>query len=254
MAGPYDEAFYEDQREDSLHAGLTVLPHVLEVVPARSLIDFGCGAGSWLAAARRLGVERTVGLEGPWVTRDTLIDPGVELRTRDLAAAGSGPDEPFDLAMSLEVAEHLPSTRADSFVAEICACSRRVLFSAAVPGQGGTHHVNEQWPGYWAERFAVHGYRPLDLVRARIWNDDSLPIHYRQNIFLYVHTSEFDAVAERAGLVGRPLAFPMDAVHPALYSHRLAALELEPNLRRRILLALGIPGAFLRAVGRRLSP
>jgi SAM-dependent methyltransferase len=254
MAGPYDEAFYEHQREDSLRSGLAVLPLVLDLFEVRSLVDFGCGAGTWLAAARRLGVERTVGLEGPWVTADTLVDPGIDLRTRNLERPGAGPDERFDLAMSLEVAEHLDATRADSFVAEICACSPRVLFSAAVPGQGGAHHVNEQWPDYWASRFAAHGYRPLDVVRPRLWDDDSLPIHYRQNVFLYVHESEFDAVAAKAGLSDRPLVFPMGAVHPELFTHRTASLALEPNLRRRVSIALGIPGAFLRALGRRLSP
>ena len=252
MQDHYDQAFYEHQREESLKSGLAILPHILELFPVSSLVDFGCGMGTWLAAARRLGVERTVGVEGEWVTQDRLLDPEVELLTRNLETSPEV-DGRFDLAMSLEVAEHLSPERADSFVNDLCSRSSRVFFSAAVPGQGGAHHVNEQWPDWWAGLFASRGYRPIDVIRPRVWSDDSLPIHYRQNAFLYIHDSEFNTVARKAGRENEPLAFPMNAVHPALYRRNTDALDREPNIRRRLQLTLGLPGALLRAAGRRLG-
>ena len=65
----------------------------------------------------------------------------------------------FDLVNCLEVAEHLDASRADSFVDDLCALGDVVVFSAAIPGQGGTHHVNEQFQSYWQERFRRNGSR-----------------------------------------------------------------------------------------------
>ena len=55
-------------------------------------------------------------------------------------------DRRFDLALSLEVAEHLPPECGSEFVQTLTDLSSVILFSAAIPFQGGTDHLNEQWP------------------------------------------------------------------------------------------------------------
>jgi SAM-dependent methyltransferase len=252
MKQHYDEAFYAHQSERSLESGLKVLPLVLELFPVRSLIDLGCGVGTWLAAAKRLGVERAVGVEGSWVTPEQLVDPTVELVTHNLEHPQPVTDT-FDLAMSLEVAEHLSPSRAPSFVDDLCGRASRVLFSAAVPGQGGAHHVNEQWQSWWVKQFAARGYKPLDAVRPGIWSDPSIPIHYRQNVLLYVREDEHAAVARTAGLDPDAPPWPLDVVHPDLYQRNLRMLALEPNFKERVRLSLGLPRAFLAALRRRFS-
>ena len=71
----------------------------------------------------------------------------------------------------LEVAEHIPPECADIFVESLTwGLAPVIMFSAAVPGQGGTLHLNEQWPAYWASKFAQHGYVLIDCLRPQLWD------------------------------------------------------------------------------------
>jgi hypothetical protein len=132
-----------------------VLPIVFELCRPRSAIDVGCLFGAWAAECRRLGVDEVVAVDGGYVSVSDLLIPGDAFLAHDL----NQPlrlERKFDLAISLEVAHYLPESRAGGFVADLCELAPMVLFSAAIPHQGGIGHVSEQWPG-WAERFAEHG-------------------------------------------------------------------------------------------------
>lgn len=180
----YTRWFYRTRREWARQAASRVLPQALELTGARTLIDVGCGTGCWLSATEGLGLERVVGVDGPWVRRQDLEIPADRFRAVDLT--GEWEAGRFDLAMSLEVAEHLPAESADRFVAKLCSLAPIVLFSAAIPGQGGQHHVNEQWPGYWIEKFEGQGFELFDILRPRLWKDGEIPYWYRQNMMLFV--------------------------------------------------------------------
>jgi hypothetical protein len=91
----------------------------------------------------------------------------------------------YDLAVCLEVAEHLPESSAADLVRALTAFAPVVLFSAAVPGQGGVGHINEQWPAYWKGLFEQHGFYRRDPIRPRIWTNERVHWWYRQNIFLF---------------------------------------------------------------------
>jgi SAM-dependent methyltransferase len=192
-----------------------IVPVVMERVSPRSVVDFGCGAGVWLETFARHGVDDYLGVDGPWVPRDALRFPPERFVAAHL-------DErlelgrTFDLAVALEVAEHLPEHRAEEFVRNIVRHAPCVLFSAAIPHQGGTDHVNEQWPNYWAERFAEHGYAVVDGIRPLIWsNPDVLPF-YRQNVVMFA-TAEALAVHPLLGRDReRTLETQLAVVHPEL--------------------------------------
>jgi hypothetical protein len=119
-------------------------------------------------------------------------------------------DDQFDLAICLEVAARLSAGRAESLVDDLCRLSQRVLFSAAIPGQGGKGHVNEQWQTYWAHLFARKGYVPLDIVRPRIWDNSAIKFWYKQNTLLFCSKESAEASEMVSGL---PL---LDLVHPEL--------------------------------------
>ncbi len=216
----YSKVFYAWQRAGSHNSARRILPIVFEAVRPRTLADVGCGVGAWLDVARGLGAA-AVGYEGAWVKSLPLVYPGLDIRAADLEQRLQ-PGERFDLAISMEVAEHLTPGRADSFVADLVALAPHVLFSAAVPGQGGNNHVNEQWQSWWAERFADHGYGPRDIVRPAVRSDRSVAYWYRQNTVLY-----------SAGFpIGRSPDF--DGMHPehtAWYRtiHRRLTARLEPG-------------------------
>lgn len=211
MAGTYPEGFYDDRRAHTAHAARTVLGLVFPYLTPRRVVDIGCGTGTWLAAALELGATDVEGIEGEWVAQDMLDDTRIAFAARDLEQSFAF-ETPFDLAISLEVAEHLSPARADGFVADLVAASPAVLFSAAVPGQGGVNHVNEQWQSYWARKFAGHGYAAYDIVRPAVWADDAIPAWYRQNVLLYLAAGHRSA----QGLTRAPIE-TLDIVHPRFW-------------------------------------
>jgi len=181
---PYNETFFDGHIDRSLRSARAVIPVVLGLIPAKSVVDFGCGRGAWLKACLENGVETVFGLDGDYVNRDKLLIDRDQFRTADLR----GPirlDRRFDLALCLEVAEHLPARSARALVESLAAAAPIVLFSAALPGQGGTSHINLQWPPYWKRLFADQGMRKYDVVRPLIWSDRSVDDYYRQNIYIY---------------------------------------------------------------------
>jgi SAM-dependent methyltransferase len=120
-----------------------------------SAIDVGCGTGLILARLAAHGVD-VRGIEGSRhaIRRspvpDRIVRANLERGVPDLGR--------FDLCMCIEVAEHLPGRCAAPLVEGLTRSSDTVVFTAATPGQGGDHHVNEQPRSYWLELFGRRGF------------------------------------------------------------------------------------------------
>lgn len=212
---PYDHDFYGDQAPGSARSASVVLPVVHELVRPGTVVDVGCGVGTWLRASIDLGARRVVGIDGEYALTAGLQIPVESFVAADLATAGPALGERFDLALSLEVAEHLPTGRSDQFVGEVCALADVVLFSAAIDGQLGTDHINLQPQSAWVDRFAQHGYRAFDLVRPRLWNDTRVEAFYRQNALVFVNDDREDLLHAACELTAAGPAL-VDVVHPEL--------------------------------------
>ncbi len=180
----YAAEFYNTIRGGSRRSAQAVVPIVLQLVQPRSIVDVGCGDGTWLAVFREFGVSDTFGLDGDYVDRRLLQIPQDQFRATDLSSPFGLP-RTFDLAVSLEVAEHLPPQSAVGFVDSLTQLAPAVLFSAAIPLQGGTQHLNEQWPDYWAALFKARDYLPIDCIRGRIWGNEQVEYWYVQNLLLF---------------------------------------------------------------------
>lgn len=214
----YDQAFYDTIAKGCRDSADVVVPELLRLFSPASVVDFGCGEGHWLAAFKAAGCQ-VFGLDGEHVALGRLAIERDEFAFADLSQPVEMP--PVDMAISLEVAEHLPATSAAGFVASLVAAAPLVVFSAAIPGQGGAGHINEQWPGYWVERFASHGYVATGALRWRFWEDRRVENWYRQNLLVFA--SAPDTLAEEAfDLWCSPLAPPWPVVHPVLYDARRA--------------------------------
>jgi hypothetical protein len=228
----YGEQFYDDIRESSRHAARIIIPIILDLVgPVGSVIDIGCGNGIWLSVWREHGAVQTTGLDGAHVDRATL-----EIATEDFIAADLAEPLPLngrhDLAMTLEVVEHLPQDRAESIVDELVALAPIILFSAAVPGQAGEGHLNVEWQHVWAERFNRRGYQTLDPIRSRIWLDGSISWWYQQNILVFAAE---DAMAANPRLVAEARRLDparLSVVHPRAFN-KVYNLAVE-NYRERV--------------------
>lgn len=188
---------------------------LLEFLQPRSILDVGCGLGTWLAAARDLGITDGWGIEGPWIDLSQLDIPQSQISLCDLEHAFSLQRQ-FDLVLCLEVAEHLSQQAADSLVAALTSHGQTVLFSAAIPYQGGHHHVNEQFLDYWAKLFLARDFAALDIFRPRLWEDSEIPTYLRQNVVLFAHRSVIDSHAPMRNELS--IRRPLSIVHPDLYS------------------------------------
>ena len=212
----YESYFYSRRYEWTAQAAARILDLVLpRLPPVRSALGVGCGVGAWLSVLREKGVADLAGVDGAWVDEKLLKIPSETFRRADLSAP-LNLERRFDLAISLEVAEHLPPARAEGFVAELTGAADFILFSAAIPFQGGYGHANEQWQSYWADRFARRGYVVRDWVRPRLWTDAAIPVWYRENLLLFVAERRVPELAPAPdGLADA--ALPLDVVHPEAY-------------------------------------
>lgn len=221
--GDYSPSFFFEQRDGSLRSAQTILPIVFELIRPSSVVDVGCGVGTWLAAAQQLGIKKCLGLDGPYVSAEMLQIDKENFRPADLneelPAWGR-----FDLAICLEVAEHLPEQTAPTLVRSLTALAPAVLFSAAIPGQNGTGHINEQWQDYWVRLFEKFNYVAIDCVRPAIWHDPNVEYWYAQNALLMADAAYVKSTpalrAAHENTIG-----PFSLVHPRTWREVRAQLE-----------------------------
>lgn len=162
-----------------------VVPMMIELAQPASVVDIGCGRGVWLKVFRAHGVNRILGLDGDYIDPATLLIPSDCFRSIDLGGAFEIGRERFDLAVCLEVAEHLQPRFAAHLVRQLVAAAPIVVFSAAPPGQFGGGHVNCQPVSYWRALFDQCGFEMLDPLRPRIRDDRRVSWWYRQNMVLF---------------------------------------------------------------------
>ncbi|MEJ1938736.1 methyltransferase domain-containing protein, partial [Nostoc sp. NIES-2111] len=153
-------------------AAKEIVPVLMEILNPTSVIDVGCGIGTWLSVFHSFGVEDILGIDGESIDKSSLrlhID-GSKFIAHDLTKPFQCARK-FDLVISLEVAEHLPEEAADIFVKTLVSLGDYIIFSAAVPNQGGTGHINEQWPTYWSIKFKQYGFETYDCIRYAFWSN-----------------------------------------------------------------------------------
>jgi SAM-dependent methyltransferase len=251
----YDPHYHDEKKVPALRAAERILPIVFSLVDVESMVDVGCGPGSWLVAAQRLGVPRLTGVEGEWA-RAWFDDAFQVARGYELVFANLEDElrlpASYDLAVCIEVVEHLSPARGESFVADLCRCAPHVLLGAAIPGQQGPNHLNTRWTSYWAACFDAHGFLPLDVVREQVWNDPALLLPVRQNPVLFVREDCYERAAQRALALPPTAENALDRVHPDLYAEYVRASRGPEafGVRDRVRLAAGIPGAAVRRLRR----
>lgn len=199
--------YVHSQNGHSIEGPDAAFPYVAANVGSgmTSLVDVGCGTGPWLRAARKHGIHDVVGIDGVACPDEELAVDRSLIRICDL----TGPlrlGRRFDVALCLEVAEHLDECHAAGLIKSLTQLADVVVFSAACPNQPGQHHVNCQWPSYWQKIFNSYHYSCEDKIRWALWPIAEIEPWYRQNMFV----ARRDPVA--AGTEPRLL----NVVHPEL--------------------------------------
>jgi SAM-dependent methyltransferase len=227
----YNQDFYRWQKSGSYRLASVIVPLMLDLLPVHSVCDVGCGLGTWLACWRKHGVEDILGIDGDYVDGAQLMIPSAQFQPADLRQPLRHKQR-FDLVTSMEVAEHLPPERAEIFVADLTSLAPVVLFSAAVPGQGGTDHINEHWQSYWAGLFHQNGFATFDVIRPRIWDNNNVEYWYRQNALVFCR---HDVIGRYPALTAAATPAVIPLVHPAHPLGTRASFSLLRGSLRRLM-------------------
>jgi SAM-dependent methyltransferase len=213
----YSKDFYIQRERNTGYAASTILEILFKKIKINSALDLGCGNGVWLSELEKRGVSKTIGVDGPWVPRDLYLSNN-EFIEHNFIDDKFEIQEKFDVVISLEMFEHIPQKRANELIETISSITDCVLFSAAIPNQGGNGHINEQWLSHWVELFRAQGFYLDDTLRPVIWNDFKIPYWYRQNIVLFDRNQREEQ------------HFPIDIIHPETLIEKTS-----PSIRRSIL-------------------
>jgi SAM-dependent methyltransferase len=189
-----------------------IVPHLIEMLHPVSVVDVGCGTGTFLKVFRNHHVNELLGIDGSWVNPAQLHIERGQFMEADL-------EKPvrlqrnFDLVLCLEVAEHLDPAASDTLIGTLVSLGKVIVFSAATPMQGGQNHINEQPISFWQEKFAQHGYAFYDSFRDTFWNIGEMEWWYKQNMFLVAHHS----VMFPGNIAATKAVKPLDIhIHPDL--------------------------------------
>lgn len=225
MNSPYDEDFFQSKLNLSKYTSEIFYKILREQIgDIRSTLDIGCGTGSWLKNFHRFGVNDILGIDN-YVDLNFLEIPKDKFKRADL----SKPLElkrKFDVILCLEVAEHIPAIASNNLINSLVKHSDYIVFSAAIPGQGGCNHVNEQWQEYWVRKFASNNFTMLDCFRPKLWNDDKIPFWFKQNTFLYYNKLK--------NLTQNINSSIINIVHPELFAHASSLSECSSSISKKI--------------------
>ena len=187
--------YVHTSRIHNMDAPRIIVKNILEIIKPKSVVDFGCGVGTFLKAFKENNVNDVLGLDGPWASKDLM---SIYLKLEDFREVDLEKeinlDKKYDLAISLEVAEHLSESSADILVKNLTLSSDIILFSAAIPFQGGQNHINEQFVDYWENKFLKQKFVFVDVLRSKIWNEKEVNWWYKQNTFLVIKNERLNSI------------------------------------------------------------
>lgn len=224
----YSTDFYDYIDAGSRASADVVAALILGEIEIKSLLDVGSGHGAWAAEWMRAGVKDVIAVDGDYVAREQLAIPSDRFVAHDLAIP-LDLGRKFDLVQSLEVAEHLPGDCAAGFVDNLVRHGDVILFSAAVPHQGGEHHVNEQPPEYWRRLFAKRGYQAFDWLRPRLADKREVKPWYRFNSVIYANAAGRKRLSKSILSSEVPDGRPLEIGGDLSWALRRAAVRLIPT-------------------------
>lgn len=185
MSHTYKDSFFNYIDLSSSRSANIFLKKVTIPLIINSILDVGCGRGAWLAEWAKYD-KQIFGVDGAYVNTENLLISQDCFKHQDISKEFFLGRQ-YDVVQCLEVAEHLQEQNADILIHNLISHGKIILFSAAVPGQGGEYHVNEQPLNYWVEKFESLDFKCFDYIRPQIILESQIEPWYRFNTLLFVH-------------------------------------------------------------------
>jgi SAM-dependent methyltransferase len=184
----YDERFYAKGDPMKVDSYPRFAEALIRLRSPRSVVDVGSGSGLMLAEFAKRGVD-VQGVEGSRAAiersqlGERVVRANLERGVPDLGR--------FDLALCIEVAEHLTARSAPRLVEGLTRLSDVVVFTASRPEEGGLLHVNPQPESYWRALFEERGFAGSPLRRELLdaIADVPEPRYLHENLMVFERTA-----------------------------------------------------------------
>lgn len=224
----YSNMHSRSRGPSNLTSAEIIVPKLIKWIHPGSVIDIGCATGVWLEQFKRYSPNEVKihGVDGDWVREHRHYIDDKEITYYDFESDTEFPIHgKYDLAVCLEMAEHLSAEKADKLIDILINLSDVIYFSAATPNSGGMHHVNERWQSYWWMKFRKRNYVLVDRIRHEVWNNKKVCYFYSQESFIYVNAEKLENYPELMryclGIGGEYSALPIDVIHPELFMNQV---------------------------------
>ena len=175
----YDEGFMSRNWEHKRQLNLNLARIIYEYFKPTSVVDFGCGIGSYLEVFKSNGCDIRgfeYGYDAAKPQYDKVGITEEEITFGDVTTE-IALDRTYDLSVCIEVAEHIPYSKSDTLVDNIVNSVKEdgvIIFTAAQKGQGGTGHINCQHPQFWCDKFKKRGWE--SATEHRTIKDKMIPV------------------------------------------------------------------------------
>ena len=142
---------------NEVHTDRGTLVYLINKFNIQSFLDIGCGPGWMVEIAKDRGL-RALGIDGDFNLQEEWKNRYISVIEHDFTKGKINDIADHDLAWSVEFLEHVDEEYMPNYMDVFKRCKYAVV-TAAPPGHGGHHHVNEQTPEYWIETFAKYGFK-----------------------------------------------------------------------------------------------
>jgi len=155
-----------------------------------SILDLGCGVGSYIEGALLAGCKKVLGIElnfdnakeyftdliCPYIiSGDVTINLKLQCK--------------FDCVISFEVGEHIEPDGTQGFINNLTSYTNKyIIFTAASPGQRGTGHINLLDKNIWIESVVKKGfvYRGDLVDKCKIdWKEFNVESYIIKNLMIF---------------------------------------------------------------------
>ena len=196
MINEYSDQFYESVTNRAEYSSRIIFSLLKNALHPKTFVDVGSGDGVWSLSA--LEHFESINHVEAWdlLAEKTYLDiakkrfPSKNIISKriDFESSDYGVEMVYDLAVCLETFEHLSPSACEKLSLFFSSHTRILIFSGAVPGQGGTNHINEQPFKTWQRNLLDFGFFPLDFIRPNIQDKKNVPSYYKNNIVLWVNS------------------------------------------------------------------
>jgi hypothetical protein len=237
----FNDNFYLDNRT-RIKSAEEFLSHLFKYYKPKSLVDVGCGRGAWLKVAQNLGVNNLLGIDGKWNKEKLILKNTKKSKVKFIYKNLNHffkAEKKYDLAICLEVAEHLNSSSAVNLVKSIINLSNAIVFGAAYNMQGGVMHINEREHSYWGKLFLNNNFIVFDIFRPNLWKRNNISFWYRQNTFLFIKKkSKIIKILNKNNIYPLSNTDFMDCIHPELFYRRVGEQGIKYHVKKIISLLI----------------